>query len=78
MSDKINTLNLCVCMALCDHGLGKDETSEILKIAKEIKVDFNVHNAIDEIDKKFLWDVDLVQDFYLGNIEQDDSKFKAK
>ena len=33
MSDKINSLNLCVCMALADHGLGKDETSEILKIA---------------------------------------------
>ena len=66
MSDKINTLNLCVCMALCDHGLGKDETSEILKIAKEIKVDFNVHNATDEIDKKFSGDVDLAQDFYLG------------
>jgi len=29
MSDKINTLNLCVCMALCDHGLGKDETAEM-------------------------------------------------
>ena len=34
MSDKINSLRLCVCMALADHGLGKDETSEILKIAK--------------------------------------------
>ena len=49
MSEKINSLNLCVCMALADHGLGKDETAEILKIAKEIKVDFNVHNATDEI-----------------------------
>ena len=37
MSDKINSLNLCVCMALADHGLGKDETAEILRIAKEIK-----------------------------------------
>ena len=51
MSEKINSLNLCVCMALADHGLGKDETAEILKIAKEIKVDFNVHNATDEINK---------------------------
>ena len=53
MSEKINSLNLCVCMALADHGLGKDETAEILKIAKEIKVDFNVHNATDEINKRF-------------------------
>ena len=52
MSDKINTLNLCVCMALADHGLGKDETAEILRIAKEIKVDFNVHNASDVINEK--------------------------
>tara|TARA_B000000441_G_C21485794_1_gene200942 strand:+ start:105 stop:443 length:339 start_codon:yes stop_codon:yes gene_type:complete len=78
MSEKINSLNLCVCMALADHGLGKDETAEILKIAKEIKVDFNVHNATDEIDKKFSGDIDMAQDFYLGNITKDDFKFRAK
>ena len=78
MSEKINSLNLCVCMALADHGLGKDETAEILKIAKEIKVDFNVHNATDEIDKKFSGDIDMAQDFYLGNITKDDFKFRVK
>tara|TARA_B100000965_G_C19416193_1_gene680017 strand:+ start:500 stop:838 length:339 start_codon:yes stop_codon:yes gene_type:complete len=78
MSDNINTLNLCVCMALCDYGLVKDETAEILKIAKEIKIDFNVHNATDEINEKFSGNVDLAQDFYQGNIQKDDSKFKAK
>ena len=72
MSEKINSLNLCVCMALADHGLGKDETAEILKIAKEIKVDFNVHNATDEIDKKFSGDIDMAQACYLGNITKDD------
>tara|TARA_Y100000590_G_scaffold275849_1_gene309677 strand:- start:72 stop:371 length:300 start_codon:yes stop_codon:yes gene_type:complete len=65
-------------MALADHGLGKDETAEILRIAKEIKVDFNVHNASDAINEKFLGDVDMAQDFYLGNISKDDFKFKAK
>jgi len=78
MSEKINSLNLCVCMALADHGLGKDETAEILKIAKEIKVNFNVHNATDEINKRFSGDIDLAQDFYLGNITKDDFKFQAK
>ena len=78
MSEKINSLNLCVCMALADHGLGKEETTEILKIAKEIKVDFNVHNATDEINKKFSGDVDTAQDFYLGNIIKDDFKLRAK
>ena len=78
MSDKINSLNLCVCMALADHGLGKDETAEILRIAKEIKVDFNVHNASDEINEKFSGDIDVAQDFYLGNITKDNSKFQAK
>ena len=78
MSDKINSLNLCVCMALADHGLGKDETAEILKIAKEINEDFNVHNATDEINEKFSGDIDLAQDFYLGNITKDESKLRAK
>ena len=48
MSDKINILNLCVCMGLCDHALDKEETSEILKIAKETNVDFNVHDATEQ------------------------------
>ena len=78
MSENINSLYLCVCMALADHGLGKDETAEILKIAKEIKIDFNVHNATDEIDKKFSGDIDMAQDFYLGNITKDDFKFRVK
>ena len=39
MSEKNNILGLCVCMALCDHKLNKDETAEILKIAKELKTD---------------------------------------
>ena len=78
MSDKINILYLCVCMGLCDHALDKEETSEILKIAKEINEDFNVHNATDEINEKFSGDIDLAQDFYLGNITKDDFKFQAK
>ena len=47
MSEKNNILSLCVCMALCDHKLNKKETAEILKIAKELKTDFNVHNCSD-------------------------------
>ena len=69
---------MCLYIALADHGLGKDETSEILKIAKEIKVDFNVHNATDEINEKFSGDLDVAQDFYLGNITKDNSKLQAK
>ena len=77
--DKVDRIiAVSVCMALADHGLGKDETAEILKIAKEIKVDFNVHNATDEIDKKFSGDIDMAQDFYLGNITKDDFKFRVK
>ena len=45
MSEKNNILSLCVCMAICDHALHKKETAEILKIAKELKTDFNVHNC---------------------------------
>ena len=64
-------------MGLCDHALDKEETSEILKIAKEINADFNVHNATDE-QRKFSGDIDLAQDFYLGNITKDESKLRAK
>ena len=77
MSEKNNILGLCVCMALCDHKLNKDETAEILKIAKELKTDFNVHNCADEIEKKFSGNVDLAQDFYLGIIP-DKRKIEAK
>ena len=78
MSDKINSLNLCVCMALADHGLEKDETAEILKIATELIVDLKVHNAFEDINEKFSGDIDAAQDFYLGNITKDNSKFQAK
>ena len=54
------------------------DDSEILKIANEIKVDFNVHNATDEINEKFSGDLDVAQDFYLGNITKDNSKLQAK
>ena len=77
MSEKNNILNLCVCMALCDHKLNKNETSEILKIAKEIKADFNVYNCTDEIEKKFSGNIDLAQDFYLGLIP-DKRKIETK
>ena len=77
MSEKNNILSLCVCMAICDHALHKKETAEILKIAKELKTDFNVHNCTDEIEKKFSGNVDLAQDFYLGIIP-DKKKKKAK
>ena len=77
MSDKINSLNLCVCMALADHGLGKDETAEILRIAKEIKVDFNVHNASDEINEKFSGDIDVAQDF-VKRVALSDGELKDK
>ena len=72
MSEKINSLNLCVCMALADHGLGKDETAEILKIAKEIKVDFNVHNATDEIDKKFSGDIEKMESLGIYEVIPED------
>ena len=77
MSEKNNILSLCVCMAICDHALHKKETAEILKIAKELKTDFNVHNCTDEIEKKFSGNVDLAQDFYLGIIP-DKKKKKLK
>ena len=66
MSEKNNILGLCVCMALCDHKLNKDETAEILKIAKELKTDFNVHNCTDEIEKKFSGNVDWLKISILG------------
>tara|TARA_B100000242_G_C42969522_1_gene449826 strand:+ start:676 stop:1011 length:336 start_codon:yes stop_codon:yes gene_type:complete len=77
MSEKNNILNLCVCMALCDHELNKSETTEILKIAKEIKTDFNVHNSTDDIEKKFSGNIDLAQDFYQGIIP-DKRKIETK
>ena len=78
MSEKNSILNLCVCMALSDHSLDKNETSEILNIAKELKENFNVHDAHDEINKKFLGDTDLAQDFYLNLIQVDKNKKLAK
>ena len=52
MSEKTNILYLCVCMALSDHKLDKTETAKIIEISKRLKVEFNVHEAAEEISKK--------------------------
>ena len=69
MSEKTNILYLCVLMGLSDFDLQKIEVHKIIKISKELKIDFNVHNAFEEINKKFRDDFDSACNFYLGNIK---------
>ena len=78
MSEKINILYLCVCMALSDHKLDKTETAKIIEISKRLKVEFNVHEATEEINKKFRDDLDMAQDFYSGNIQEINNRKIAK
>ena len=59
MSEKNNILYLCVLMALSDFDLQKEEVHKIIKISEELKIDFNVHDAFEEIKSKFRDDKDL-------------------
>ena len=68
MSEKTNILYLCVLIAISDYELQNEETHKIIKIAKELKIDFNVHNAYEEIQNKFREDFDSACNFYLNNI----------
>ena len=68
MSEKTNILYLCVLVAISDYKLQNEETHKIIKISKELKIDFNVHNAFEEIQNKFREDFDAACNFYLNNI----------
>ena len=68
MSEKTNILYLCVLIAISDYELQNEETHKIIKISKELKIDFNVHNAYEEIQNKFREDFDSACNFYLNNI----------
>ena len=74
MSEENNILYLCVCMALSDHKLDKNETTKIIEISKRLNIEFNVHDATDTISKKFRDDLDSAQDYYLGNIKEDKNR----
>ena len=78
MSEKTNILYLCVCMALSDHKLDKTETAKIIEISKRLKVEFNVHEAAEEISKKFRDDLDAAREFYCGNIQDDQNRRLGK
>jgi catalase len=78
MSEKTNILYLCVLIALSDFELQKEETHKIIKISKELQIDFNVHDAIEEIQKKFRDDFDSAAEFYLNNIKTENNRHLAK
>ena len=78
MSEKDNILYLCVCMALSDHKLDNDETAEIIKISKKLNTIFHVQDAAVEINRKFKDDLDMAQDFYIGNIDEISNRKDAK
>tara|TARA_B110000971_G_scaffold217826_1_gene255501 strand:+ start:1189 stop:1527 length:339 start_codon:yes stop_codon:yes gene_type:complete len=68
MSEKNSILNLCVLIGLSDYQLENSETHEIIKISKEMRVEFNVHEAFEEISDKFREDFDSACIFYLKEI----------
>ncbi len=78
MSEKDNILFLCVLMALADHRLDKKETAKIIEISKRLDVKFNVHEATDIIRKRFRDDLDAAQEFYCGNIQDDQNRRLGK
>ena len=69
MLEKDSILNLCVLIALSDFELSKTETAKIIQLSKKLSIQFNVHNAVEEINKKFRDDFDTACDFYCGNIK---------
>jgi hypothetical protein len=78
MSEKNNILYLCVLMALSDFDLQKEEVHKIIKISEELKIDFNVHDAFEEIKSKFRDDFDSACNFYLKGVTTDDNRQLAK
>ena len=78
MLEKDSILNLCVLIALSDFELSKTETAKIIQLSKKLSIQFNVHNAVEEINKKFRDDFDTACDFYCGNINDIKNKRIAK
>ena len=78
MLEKDSILNLCVLIALSDFELSKTETAKIIQLSKKLSIQFNVHNAVEEINKKFRDDLDMAQDFYSGNIQEINNRKIAK
>ena len=78
MSEKTNILYLCVLIAISDYELQNEETHKIIKISKELKIDFNVHYAFEEIQNKFREDFDAACNFYLNNITTPEYRQLAK
>ncbi len=74
MVEKTNSLYLLALLAMSDYRLDPKETSKIIKISKELGKEFYVHDAIEEINKKFRDDFDAACDFYMSNI--DDEKIR--
>ena len=78
MSEKNNILYLCVLMALSDFNLQKEEVHKIIAISKELKINFNVHDAFEKINKQFRDDFDSACNFYLNNIKTEKNRQLAK
>ena len=78
MLEKNNILYLCVLMAVSDFNLQKEEVHKIIEISKELKIDFNVHDAVEKIGKKFRDDFDSACNFYFFFFISDKNRQLAK
>ena len=74
MAEKTNSLYLLVLLAMSDHHLDTKETHKIIKISKELKREFYVHDAVEEIHTRFKDDFDSACDYYMSHI--DDEKIR--
>ena len=74
MVEKTSSLYLLVLLAMSDHELHKSEVIKINQIAHDLHIEFNVHDAIEEVNTKFRDDLDSACDFYMSNINDDKVK----
>ena len=74
MSEKNNILYLCVLMALSAFTFQPEAVHNIITISKELKINFNVHDAFEKINKQFRDDFDSACNFYLNTIKTEKNR----
>ena len=69
MVEQNSSLYLLVLLAISDHELHKSEAVRIKQIAEELKIEFDLYDAVAEIKSEFKNDFNTACDYYMSIIQ---------
>ena len=68
MADQIASFYLMILVAIADHELHEKEAMKIKEIANKHKVEFDIHDAVNEIKREFKNEFYKACDYYMSVI----------